>query len=105
MPSLSRGLPPNLGFATKMRVQGFIFMGSLGLENLLMRRHRPPRNVPGGFPARRSSNPHYRGSCFITFLDVHTSLAYISLNVPWAGTSNDFRPIHGSRQPELGWPS
>ncbi|KAH6902769.1 hypothetical protein BKA70DRAFT_1404603 [Coprinopsis sp. MPI-PUGE-AT-0042] len=82
MSILARRLLPKVGepFGLAMTIQmhGLIFMGSLGLANLLMRRRRPLRNVPGGLFNSRVLKPAplsvYCGSCFVTFLNSYTML-------------------------------
>ncbi|KAH6902974.1 hypothetical protein BKA70DRAFT_1111299, partial [Coprinopsis sp. MPI-PUGE-AT-0042] len=83
MSILARRLLPKVGFALTIQIHGLIFMGNFGLANLLIRRRRPLRNVPGGLFNSRVLKPAplsvYCGSCFVTFLNSYTSQLLFSL--------------------------
>ncbi|EAU80704.2 monocarboxylate permease [Coprinopsis cinerea okayama7 len=111
MPIAARSLLPTVGFAWTMRIFGFIFLGTMGLANVLLRRRLPPRNVPGGLfnwaVFKSAAFSVYCVSGLVTYLGVYTSrlnrsspmhstltsiivLTYVSVSATRIGISNDF---------------
>ncbi|KAH6902762.1 ankyrin repeat-containing domain protein [Coprinopsis sp. MPI-PUGE-AT-0042] len=81
MPTLSRGLLQKVGFALTIRIHCLIFMGSLGLANLLAGLFNWNVLKPAPLPV-------YCGSS-VTFLNGHTMMTDISVSDTLIGTSTN----------------
>lgn len=93
-PVLAKSLIPKVGFPWTMRIFGFIFIGTLGVSNLLLKRRLAPRNLPGGLfnfaVFKNAAFSVYCASGFTTFMGIYTMLTYVTLSAKAIGVDGDF---------------
>ncbi|KAF9519672.1 hypothetical protein BS47DRAFT_1358009 [Hydnum rufescens UP504] len=93
LPIAVRRLLPVVGFRWTMRIMAFLFVATLGIANITLRRRLPPKNAKGGlfnFPAFKNM-PYtlYTASACIGFLGIYTVLIYIDSAAVAAGIDPD----------------
>ncbi|KAF9001719.1 MFS general substrate transporter [Cyathus striatus] len=94
LPIMIKHLLGLVGFPWTMRIIGFIFILTVGISNLTLKRRLPPKNVSGGlFNLQAFKFAPYTIYCisgFVNFLGLYTVLAYIDVSALSAGVSQDF---------------